>query len=248
MKEIQRTKNYSIFKKKPENRDLDSRNLVNIVSSMRVRNLLMFNPILVDGKMQVIDGQHRLEAAKQLGEEVFYVVDDLATDEEMVLMNNTGKQWDMAAYINFHISKGNLEYLKLREAAKERGMAVHEFLRYISGGRHRFNKDFKLGNFKFFCEEDIEVADKTVESVKTVTELLKRYIFADNRFLDSRKFKIALFSFLRRKDVEVEKLLRKIESKSSSIHKCADSRGYYIMLRDIYNWNNKSPIKEEETV
>ncbi len=246
MKEIQRTKNYSIFKKKQENRPLDPLNLKKLIASLRVRNLMNFHPVLVNRNMEVIDGQHRIEAAKQLGLEVFYVIDEEATDEDMILINTTFKKWDLNDFLNYYIAKGNLEYLKLKEYADSKGLPIHEISRLVTGGKNRFSRDFKDGKFKFFAPGDIEETDKNLENMEAVSSLIKRYVFTNNKFVDQKKFRVALYSFLRRKDVNVEKFMNKLTVKSDSIHPCHDSRGYYIMFRDIYNYNNRNPLTEEQ--
>ena len=45
-------------------------------AAIKKNNLLRVNPIIVDRKMNVIDGQHRLEACKILKEGIYYMLDD----------------------------------------------------------------------------------------------------------------------------------------------------------------------------
>jgi len=72
MPEVIKTKDYSIFKKHESNRGIDQNNLKKIVNSIKAEDLLAFRPILVDAQMRVIDGQHRLEAARLLDLDVYY--------------------------------------------------------------------------------------------------------------------------------------------------------------------------------
>lgn len=69
---MKETKDYNIFKKHPNNREIFHANLEKIKRSIQIKNLLEYRPIIVDKKMQVIDGQHRLEAARQLGVPIYY--------------------------------------------------------------------------------------------------------------------------------------------------------------------------------
>ena len=60
---LEKTKNYEIFKIMDCNRELSAANLQKLIGSIKSRNLLEFRPIIVNSKMEIIDGQHRLAAA-----------------------------------------------------------------------------------------------------------------------------------------------------------------------------------------
>ena len=62
--QLKSTKTYSIFNKVIGNRNLDSKNLSRIKNSINEIGLQM--PILVNENKSIIDGQHRLQAAKEL--------------------------------------------------------------------------------------------------------------------------------------------------------------------------------------
>ena len=63
------TKNYDQFKTLEGNRSIDQKNVNNIEQNMREHGVLP-TVIIVNEKMEVIDGQHRIEALKRLHEPV----------------------------------------------------------------------------------------------------------------------------------------------------------------------------------
>ena len=65
-----RTTVFSIFS--PLNRPIDPRHLAEAGCSDQEKNLLRDNPIAVDHNGCVVDGQHRLKAAEQLGVPIYY--------------------------------------------------------------------------------------------------------------------------------------------------------------------------------
>ena len=71
---VEETTDYKQFKKVKGNRGYAQRHLKNLVSSIAQNNLLQYSPIIVNDKMEVIDGQHRLAAAQSLGLPIYYVV------------------------------------------------------------------------------------------------------------------------------------------------------------------------------
>ena len=66
------TMNYEIFSSLDGNRIVNPLHVKKIADSMKIK--VLFIPIIVNEEFQVIDGQHRLEARKQLGLEVPYII------------------------------------------------------------------------------------------------------------------------------------------------------------------------------
>lgn len=64
--EIKRTNNYDMFKRLEGNRFVDPKKVNKLKKSINEVGYIS-NPIIVNEKMEVIDGQHRLEALKELG-------------------------------------------------------------------------------------------------------------------------------------------------------------------------------------
>mgnify|MGYP003676458481 CR=1 FL=1 len=71
---LKSTKSYSIFNSIIGNRNLDSKNLKRIKESINEIGLQM--PILVNQNKSIIDGQHRLQAAKELEIPITYTIAD----------------------------------------------------------------------------------------------------------------------------------------------------------------------------
>ena len=99
------TRNYELFKKHPSNTPINETIVNKLVSSIEQKNMLMLKPILVNEKMEVLDGQHRLEAAKKLSLPVYYIVQKDAQDMDMVLLNANQRTWKLADYHNFFVSQ-----------------------------------------------------------------------------------------------------------------------------------------------
>lgn len=71
--QILKTSSYTRFNSMRGNRKVSERHVRSLVNSISNRNLLAANPILVDEAMNVIDGQHRLEAARKLNTPIYYI-------------------------------------------------------------------------------------------------------------------------------------------------------------------------------
>lgn len=241
MAKIQSTQNYDIFKRHENNREIDSGNLRRIMASIQSQNMLEFRPILVDSGMRVIDGQHRLEAAKKLGVEVYYQINEESTHQDIALLNAAQKRWTTNDYMNYYSSLGKTAYKKLLEYTKEKNVSVSFLTKLLRGDQDGALRKLKAGTLTM---EDISMEEVEVQItlVNNAITLIKRYVLKTGYWMDSHKFKTALLTFFKNPEVEFQVFERKVTLKADSIHPCADVYGYYTMIRDIYNWKNANPI------
>lgn len=150
-KQILETSDYDLFKRIPGNRPLNQAHIVNLMRSIEERNLLSENPIEVNKEMQVIDGQHRLEAAKALNLPIYYIVMEIGgTLEDVQRLNRYVKVWSAVDYLNSYTSLGKKEYLRLAEFAEEYRISVPIALRVMAGTARKsddFMEEFRRGDF-----------------------------------------------------------------------------------------------------
>lgn len=102
---IYETSNYSQFKRFPGNRTPDPRKVHKLQFSIEQSNLLHLNPIIVDSKYRVIDGGHRLEAAKNLGIPIHYIVENNLNHNDIILINTARTNWSIQDYIRYYTSE-----------------------------------------------------------------------------------------------------------------------------------------------
>jgi|ERR1700691_875700 len=242
MSKVLSTTDYSIFKKHESNRELSPTNIKTLKFSIQAANMLEFRPILVDSDMRIIDGQHRLEVAKQLNIPIYYQINIDATHEDIMLLNNNQKRWVLPDYIHYYISRGNQEYGRLDEFCKKHAVLPYHALS-VFGPMGESNMGlFKRGNFKFPDEKRIEKAEDLIKQGQRVIQTINAYCLDAKPVAMSTKFRDALYKILTMDGLNVDTLCAKIVQKFNLIRKCPDIHGYYCMLRDIYNWNNRDPI------
>jgi len=103
------TSDYGIFKKLRGNRDIDETHVTRLMESIRRKDLGV--PICCNHQMEILDGQHRLEARKRLQISVPYYVS--AEDyglEEVQMVNAKQKGWSIEDYAQSFIALGNKDY------------------------------------------------------------------------------------------------------------------------------------------
>lgn len=103
------TREYERFKKMPGNRPVDQAHVRRLMQSMRQQDL--FTPIQCNERMEVVDGQHRLEARRQLNIHVpYYVVKGDYGLREVQKINAQQKKWGALDYLESNLELGNPEY------------------------------------------------------------------------------------------------------------------------------------------
>ena len=117
------TSDLTIFKTVKGNRELSNVNVQRIKKSIEKDGMLMV-PILVTKDIEVIDGEHRVAAAKLCNSKIYFVVGDAATktDSEhenkiatIQLLNSNQKNWGLKDYIESYSTRGVSDYVKLKQ-------------------------------------------------------------------------------------------------------------------------------------
>ena len=93
--EILRTRNYDQFNFKKENREINYNKVLSLKSKL-LEDGRQIMPIICNTKKEIIDGQHRFEALKELNWDVMYYIDESVTSKDLISINNTQKNWGMA--------------------------------------------------------------------------------------------------------------------------------------------------------
>lgn len=150
MVDIRKTKEYEIFKTLEFNRKTNKKHVQRICNILKTNNLLHLHPIIVSPKMEVIDGQHRLLAAKELGLEIFYFIEDVSMDH-VLKSNLIHKNVDLREIIRFYaIKDGDSGYRWAYEKIEEFNISAKAFFSLIFGKLDVNILEFiKEGKFKF---------------------------------------------------------------------------------------------------
>lgn len=130
---IKSTKQYDKFKLIEGNRNLVPGHLARLTVSILQKNLLAQNPIIVNERFEVIDGQHRLEIAKSNDLEIFYLVVPGASIEEVVVLNANNRSWNGTDFLNSYASRGRKDYIWLRRFMDDYSISLTQALAFLYG-------------------------------------------------------------------------------------------------------------------
>lgn len=233
---ILKTKDYTIFSFREDNRaKIDQYHVKRLTQSIQERNLLELAPIIVNEKMEVIDGQHRLMAAKILGVDIYYQQMDLLAQDIIVM--NVSKSWTLTDYLNFHCKHQNDEYIKLRAFMQEHGLSLKVALNIVVGERKSEYQEFKIGRFKFEDEnigKDLEVCWETINYIKKMNGY--------SIYTSTCRFWRALLSLVRHRDFEKSKWKVNLGRMIDHLAPKATGKDYKTMLQSIYNYRNSTKV------
>lgn len=238
---MEKTNKYSQFIFVNTNRNkIHEYRVKELMESIKQENFLHLKPILVNKKMEVMDGNHRLLAAQALKVDIYYVVDDVS-DSCMLAMQNS-KQWINADYLNFYVRKGKAEYIKLLNFMKLHSLSMTIAMKLCSAQKGAPMIKFRTGEFLFStdtCSNDILICQKTIEKV------MIHYTGNAGSWCKSAKFWISFSSFIRHPLFDDKKWFNNLNKLMPLMGPKVSSEHYVSMFEKIYNHRNPNPIENK---
>jgi hypothetical protein len=111
---VLKTKDLSIFKTISGNRPVNLQHVRRLAYSMKENGVLV-NPIIVNEYGYVVDGQHRLEAAREVKGSIYYIIVNGYNLHEVHTLNLNQKNWAKKDYMLGYAEMGVESYIKLKE-------------------------------------------------------------------------------------------------------------------------------------
>lgn len=176
-KEAQRvmvTDDYSIFKRLEGNRTVLEPRVNKILNSIK-RVGYIVNPLIVNEKYEVIDGQGRLEALKKLGYPVYYIVNDGIGLDECISMNINQANWSLLDYIACYADVGNESYKYLLDLMNEFGSTFRSVVIFYAATTKIYKEQNKVKSGEFTCsKEDYEQAKEVLTWLAQFTPIFRK--------------------------------------------------------------------------
>ena len=206
------TTDYDSFAKLEGNRDVLENRKNLIKASIEERGWIR-NPIVVNEKMQIIDGQGRFEALKELGLPIEYVISMGATIDDCIALNIKQKNWAYRDYVSCYAQMGNPNYVRLQELTSKHNKIPEVIVHILSGRQNHDSGGTKnsviTGTFEIYKPESVEdrceffekcyeIIGKSNGRTRTWAWLIKFVFFCekiDNNFFLERLSKYRSFLF-----------------------------------------------------
>ncbi|TGE08770.1 ParB/RepB/Spo0J family partition protein [Hymenobacter fodinae] len=232
------TTNYDQFKTITANREVDNTHAHKLAAAIKVRNWLHIKPIDVTKDFEVIDGQHRLEAARLLGVPIYYRITEELKEEDIAILNANNKNWKGADYLNYWTVKGKAPYIELSRFIKHHPkFSLSTAQELVSGNDSNKHVDFRAGNFQGgYYLRAIEVAE-FLEKILQITKFEYGY---ETRFVRAINHCVLYVEGFKQ-----EVFLHKIALQPNSVVRCVNHKQYLEMLETLYNYktNHENRIR-----
>jgi len=234
---IKKTNQYEMFKFRIDNREkIDIHHVDKLVESIKARNMLEFRPLIVNQDMEILDGQHRLLAAKKLGVDIYYQIQQDAMPLDVIKLN-LNKNWTPADFLNFYVQQGNQEYIKLRDFAKSNNLSLKVALNIALGQTKISRTQFRAGEFKFNYEissEHLEICWETIDYIRKMNGF--------SPYTLSARFWAALLKLINHPYFKKEKWISNMKIMVDKFSPKARIIDYINCMINIYNWRNTEKI------
>lgn len=237
---VKTTNDYSIFKILEGNRRVNQLNLRRVISSMREYPLVSI--IMVNHRMEIIDGQHRYFACKELGLPINYVMVYGYGIKEVQVLNATGMNWSKVDYLETYVSRGDENYVKFKKFRETYPQLSFTLcVRLLSGlSSHRTKsydgvqgtvKDFENGTFQ------IKDLDKSHE----IANMIVDYAPFFSRFNDLT-FCLTLITIFDNPNYDHERMMKRLMVQPTALKPCKTQKQYQELLEEIYNYKTRTKL------
>jgi hypothetical protein len=239
-RKITATKNYRLFARSEDNRNLDLRKHKKLYDSMKEYGFLACFPVVVvrdaKGGLVVKDGQHRVAIAEELQLPVYYVEETV--DFDVALVNSTPKGWTLRDYAEKWAEHGVAAYQEGLDFSEQHKLPLGIAFALLAGvaSWKDAQDDFVKGKFRI---KDRPWADR-VASIFSATVALSKAV-------NSQRFISACMAVCRVENFEVERFIHSAQKCREKLVSYATRDAYLEMMEAIYNYNrtqkHTSPLK-----
>lgn len=222
---------YDEFKLSEFNRD--PLHFKKVMESIRENDYSMYQPILVNSSMEIVDGQNRFLACKELGKPIHFIVSNDITIFAAADINQAAKNWSSQDYVLHYAKRGRAPYLKILDLCSRYGQQISMVSMFgkISGGARSITEVIKNGSFDF--KEEIDVDD----FFQHVKEFEEYYSYAK-----MEKFIKAVLRLYLSPNYSKELMINKLSQGSRIVKEQPRVDLMAEELLKLYNYNNRKPI------
>jgi hypothetical protein len=240
---LHRTREYKRFYFPADNRPIDVVNLrpqhKRLRESMREYGFLPSFPLMVqvvNGKLYVKDGQHRLTFARELGLDVFYVITD--QDISIAKINQAQVGWTPKDYAMSFAAQGKHDYQRAIGFCDRYRIPISVGFAMLRGTivAHNIKAEFETGTYKITNET---FASRVAKLYKEIVEISPK--------VRQQNMLHALWSCCHVETFDETRILQTASKRPDLLQNLGTVENFLQMLEEIYNFGRrtKEPLKFE---
>ena len=229
------TTEYSKFKKLRGNRAINELHVRRLVEAIKEKDLQI--PIIVDEDMNVLDGQHRLDAYKIVGNPIFYIVKNKFDLQDVRNVNSVARKWTLTEYLMSYCKLGKKDYQLLEWFHRTYEFGIAECVAMLNGKGYinvAILKEFRKGDFVI---DDLEQGKTWAKNINACGEYFQYYKKAT--------FIKAMLHAMKHKDFKWSIFYKRLCNNSSKLKNQGSRNDFIVNIERIYNHGtaNKSKIR-----
>jgi hypothetical protein len=202
--QIHSTCDLNIFKILEGNRNINLGHVERLVKSIQENGFLKM-PIIVNDDFEVIDGQHRLMAARKTNSMIYYIKEKSYDLNTAIVLNRNSSNWSIADYIKSYCDLGFKDYITLQqfyEANKDFNLMICAELTSLDKNREIYAKGIsdkgdliRKGYYKFDPNNKAEYIFNAARKIKSVIPdvTIVAYLRTLNKCMNNPEFNLNQF-------------------------------------------------------
>lgn len=218
------TRDYSSLKKLLGNREVKNQRIKNMVESISQYGYINV-PVIVNEKLEIIEGQTRALALEELGMEIPYKIIPNLGIKECRALNQYQKKWSIDDYVNSLCARKNNNYINYRSLYNQYQNNRNVLLAI---GRYQTIDNIRKGNL-IVSNSDYEKAKECLEFAYEMKSNFLKIIGSDKYLYQ------ALIEIYQLKLLDIKKLSNAIKEKGNRTVTITDIREAVLCLETIYN-------------
>lgn len=227
---IQVTTNYDAFHIMDANREANRGHIEALKAAFEeMGNLTRVQPILVNNRMEIIDGQHRFIACQELDQPIYYTQVEGLGIADARSINILHRKWEMGDYARSYALSGDANYQRFLRLVEESGFSNSVVLYAATAGREKGAfKNFRQGNFTLSPERAQETQAR-LDSLSGVAEI--------SPLANTGTFALAYLQALNNENFDESTFLTRLERNPHLLVRQPGVPEYLRNIEEIFNYH-----------
>lgn len=231
---IQNTRDYKAFRLIKGNRPIIKNKVSKLVASFQSGiDLFPFCPVLVNKDMYVIDGQHRMEASKQLNRPVYFTVVPDFELKQIAQINEASNKWTIKDFFNCFIESGLKDYQTLMLFMEKYELVIGTSVSLLTHG-HPYdstnaNQTFRNGQF---------TVKKMKEAEALMTLVMDYEDISQDKLCRKGDFIRAIYLLAKEDKYVHNEVVAKLKRNGSKIEYKPGYKEYIFHIEELFNKGN----------
>lgn len=247
--QVVQTNNHSKFKRILGNRGVNKLHVKRLKESFRQGYLM--SPIIVNENLEIIDGQHRFTAAKELGIPVYYIVAEGYGLDEVKKLNKNTSNWGKKEHLHAYVELGYPAYIQFQNFMDDYPdfsiASCEVLLTNKARSSHSMShpslitKTNKKGAYtkRYFQDGELHIDDYGLacENAEKLL-MIKPYYDGYSRVVFVR----AMVGIFKLNHYSHDQLISRLESNPGSLQHCSNVSQYKLNIEEIYNFRSRNKV------